>query len=108
MTCVYASARHQGLTDEMIEALPEFERSSLFSEPEKVAIRFADVLAGDHIQASPALFDQLKEHYTQPQIMALGWRAAIYIGYGRLVYATGLQDIGGTCQIDHKKMKEEP
>jgi hypothetical protein len=29
----------------------------------------------------------MKEHYTQPQIMALGWRAAIYTGYGRLVYA---------------------
>ena len=29
----------------------------------------------------------MKEHYTQPQIMALGWRAAIYIGYGCLVYA---------------------
>jgi alkylhydroperoxidase family enzyme len=101
MTCVYASARHQGLTDEMVEALSDFEESALFSEAEKAAIRFADVLAGDHIKASSALFDQMKEHYTQPQIMALGWRAAIYTGYGRLVYATGLQSIGGTCQLNH-------
>jgi alkylhydroperoxidase family enzyme len=101
MSCVYASARDQGLTDEMIEALPLFEESELFSTPEKIAIRFADVLAGDHTQASSALFDQMKEHYTQPQIMALGWRAAIFIGYGRLVYATGLQTIGGVCPLNH-------
>lgn len=91
------------MTDEMIEALPDFEKSRLFSESEKVALRFADILAADHSKASPALFDQLKEHYSQPQIMALGWRAAIFIGYGRLVMATGLQNIGDVCPINKTK-----
>ena len=44
MKAVYASARHQGFTEEMIQALPEFEDSDLFTPAEKAAnpVRGAD------------------------------------------------------------------
>ena len=40
--------------------------------------------------------------------MALGWRAAIFIGYGRLVYAVGLDGVGKECPLSfaHKEMEE--
>jgi alkylhydroperoxidase family enzyme len=99
MEAVYASARHQGLTDEMIQALPDFDDSDLFTPREKAALRFADTLARDHRQVSDDLFDELRTHFSEPEIMALGWRAAIFIGYGRLVYATGLPGIGELCPL---------
>jgi hypothetical protein len=43
MRAVYASARQQGLTDEMLAALPSFEQSALFSSREKAALKFAEV-----------------------------------------------------------------
>ena len=94
MTAVYASARQQGLTEEMIHALPHFQDSDLFTPREKAALRFADTLARDHKQVSQDLFDELRTHYSEPEIMALGWRMAIFIGYGRLVYAVGLDGVG--------------
>ncbi len=99
MKAVYASARCQGLTDEMIKALPRFADSELFTPAEKAALKFAEVMAGDHRSVSQALFDELRRHYSERQIMALGWRMAIFVGYGRLVYATGLEGVGEPCPL---------
>ncbi len=87
------------MTDEMVAALPDFENSDLFTPAEKVAIRFAEVMAGDHRSVSAELSTALREHYTEPQIMALGWRLAIFVGYGRLVYVSGLQGVGDLCPL---------
>jgi alkylhydroperoxidase family enzyme len=107
MTAVYASARHQGLTDEMIEALPNYRESDLFSAREKAALRFADTLARDHHEVSDDLFDELRGHFTEPEIMALGWRIAVFIGYGRLVFAVGLEGVGKPCPLSfaHEEMQ---
>lgn len=91
------------MTEEMLAALPNWATSKLFTAAEKAALRFADVMAGDHRSASNELFDELKRHYTEPQIMALGWRIAIFIGYGRLVYATGLESVGAPCPVTYAK-----
>lgn len=109
MTAVYASARQQGLTEEMIHALPHFQDSDLFTPREKAALRFADTLARDHKQVSQDLFNELRTHYSEPEIMALGWRMAIFIGYGRLVYAVGLDGVGKPCPLSfaHEEMQAE-
>jgi len=108
MSAVYASARQQGLTDDMIQALPHFQDSDLFTPHEKAALRFADVLARDHKQVSQELFDELRQYFSEPEIMALGWRAAIFIGYGRLVYAVGPDGVGKACPLSfaHGEMEE--
>ena len=103
MKAVYASARDQGLTDEMIRALPNFRDSDLFTPAEKAAFKFADVIAGNHFSVNQELFDELRQYYSEPQIMALGWRMAIFTGYGRLVYATGLESVGEPCPVNFEK-----
>lgn len=99
MGVVYASARQQGVTEDMIRALPDYRDSALFTPREKAALRFADTLAGDHKQISQDVFDELASYYSEPEIMALGWRIAIFTGYGRLVYAVGLDGVGKPCPL---------
>lgn len=84
----------------MIAEIPHFETSERFTDAEKAAIRLADVLAGDHKKASDALFDELREHYTEAEILDLAWRITSFVGYGRLIRVLGLE-IGNTCPIDH-------
>ncbi|MCZ6773022.1 MAG: hypothetical protein O7G83_13745 [Proteobacteria bacterium] len=100
MNARLAVARQEGLTEEEIAEIPRYESSELLSQREKAAIHFAEVLAGDHRQASDALFDELREHFTEPEILDLGWRIVTFIGYGRLIYALGLE-IGQTCPLPH-------
>ncbi len=100
MKALYASARCQGLTDEMLAALPHFEKSDLFTPAEKVALKFAEMMAGNHLAIGDDLMNELKKFYSEREIMALGWRIAIFTGYGRLVYATGLESVGAACPIE--------
>ena len=86
----------------MIAALPQFEQSDLFTPREKVALKFAEVLASNHLAFNDALMAELKQHYSEREIMALGWRIGIFIGYGRLVYATGLESVGEMCPVEFK------
>lgn len=71
----------------------------LFDDREKAALRLADVIAGDHKKASDELFDDLREHFTEPEIIALGWRISIFVGYGRFCAVLGLDSAGSTCSI---------
>jgi alkylhydroperoxidase family enzyme len=90
------------LTDEMVDAVPNFRESPLFTPAEKAAMRLADAMAGDHKHAPfDEIFAELRKHYSEEQIVELGWRTSVFIGYGRLVYALGVDAIGASCRIPH-------
>ena len=94
----FALARQQGLTEELIAELPHFETSTKLTNREKAAIRFADILAGDHRKATQETFDNLRAHFTEGEIVDLGFRIVTFVGYGRLIHALGLE-IGKPCPI---------
>jgi len=91
-------ARQQGLTEELIAEIPHYRNSKLLTSREKAAIRYAEVLAGDHRQASQELFDELRRYFTEPEIIDLGWRIVTFVGYGRFIHALGLE-IGKPCPL---------
>ena len=84
----------------MISELPRYLDSNRFTASEKAAIRLADVLSGDHKSASDELFDDLREHYSEGEILDLAWRITSFIGYGRLIRVLDLE-IGNICPIGH-------
>jgi alkylhydroperoxidase family enzyme len=91
-------ARQQDLTEELVAELPHYSQSELLTPSEKAAIRFAETLAGDHRQASQELFDELRQYFTEPEIVDLGWRISMFVGYGRFIHALGLE-LGQTCPL---------
>ncbi|MFP6681291.1 MAG: hypothetical protein VCB07_03745 [Gammaproteobacteria bacterium] len=95
-----AVAREEGLTEAEIAEIPNYRASTLLSPREKAAIRFAEILAGDHNSATDTLFDELRLHFTEPEIVDLGWRIVTFVGYGRLIKVLGLE-IGQTCPLPH-------
>ena len=82
----------------MIAELPRYRESPLLSARDKAAVRYAEVLAGDHRQADEQLFAKLREHFTEAEIVDLGWRIVTFVGYGRLISALGLE-IGQACPL---------
>jgi len=83
----------------MIRELPRYRESKVLTAREKAAVRYAEVLAGDHKKgATPELFDELRQHFTEGEIMDLGWRIVTFVGYGRFIYTLGLE-IGKTCPM---------
>ncbi|MGH7804124.1 MAG: carboxymuconolactone decarboxylase family protein [Candidatus Binatia bacterium] len=84
----------------MVAELPRYRESKLLTPREKVAVRYAEVLAGNHKEAGPELFDELRKHFTEAEIVDLGWRIVTFVGYGRFIYALGLE-IGKACSLPH-------
>ena len=91
-------ARQQGLTEKLIAEIPNYQTSTAFTPREKAAIHYAEILAGDHKQASDELFDELRQYFTEAEIIDLGWRIVTFVGYGRFIHALGLE-IGKTCPL---------
>jgi len=74
-----------GLSEAKIAALPGYEQSDLFTAQEKLALRFAERMALDHHRIDDAFFHELREQFTDAQIVELGMMIGQYIGFGRLV-----------------------
>ena len=66
-----------GVTEEQLRALPDYEHSPLFSEEERVVLRYADAITRTPVHVPDALFDALKARYTDRQILevtaAIAW-----------------------------------
>jgi alkylhydroperoxidase family enzyme len=103
----FALARQQGLTEEKIAELPRYRESSILSDREKAAVRYAEVLAGDTKQADAALFDELRRHFTESEILDLGFRITSFVGYGRLIDVLGLE-IGCTLPQQQAQAAGQP
>ncbi|MGB1884707.1 MAG: carboxymuconolactone decarboxylase family protein [Gammaproteobacteria bacterium] len=86
------------MTEEKIAAIGDYRNSELFSGAERAAIHYAEVLAGDHGSADDALFDELREYFTEGEIIDLGMRIQTFVGYGRLIRVLDLE-IGKTCPL---------
>jgi len=54
------------------------------SDDEKVALKYADLMANDHLSADDATFDDLRAHFTENEIVELGIHVGICVGFGRL------------------------
>jgi uncharacterized peroxidase-related enzyme len=74
MYCVAHSggaAAHNGIEEEKIAAIWEFETSDLFTEAERVALRFAQAASAVPNMVADEDFAELKQHYSDYQIVEM-------------------------------------
>ena len=69
-----------GLSDEKIEALPEYASSVLYTRLERVALEYADAMTITGREVSDELFARLREFFDEDAIVELtatiGWENA--------------------------------
>lgn len=93
-------ARQLGLTEEKIQELWDYEKSDAFTPGEKVALRFAELLNDDFQGVDDALYEELKRHFTEPEILELGFMIAMTVGGGRFVRTLNLMSWEEACALD--------
>lgn len=72
-------ALDMGVTGAEIDAgSGDYEDSEHFTEAEKVALRYADQMFLDSTKVDAAFYDELKKHYSEPEIMELGAFIALF------------------------------
>lgn len=80
----YQDAIDEGLTEELISALPNVESSPLFSEREKKAIRYGQKMAANHFEVGDDDFVRLHRHFSEQELVELCMNVAQFVGIGRL------------------------
>ena len=81
----------KGLTEEKIAALDTYRESHDFTPQEKIALRFAELMARSHHEVDDDFFRALRVHFTDAQVLELGMMIGQYIGFGRLVSVLDLE-----------------
>ena len=81
----------QGMTEEMVASLADFESADI-TDQEKLAVRFAQLMATDHHSMDDDFFELLRAEFTAPEIFELGMITGQFIGYGRLISILDLEN----------------
>jgi len=84
MSVRYQSAIDDGLTEDAVCSLARPAEAPDLSEAERAALRFADLFATNHLAIDDAAYDDLREHFTEDDLVALGLHCALCVGLGRL------------------------
>jgi alkylhydroperoxidase family enzyme len=90
-------SRGEGISEQQLADLADFEESSAFSELEKQVLRYAVALTRTPTDVSEELFNSLRQHFSPQQMVELttaiaweNWRARFNRGFG--IEAEGFSD----------------
>ena len=91
-------ARQSGLTDDELRDLVDWESSELLDEKDKLVLAYADAISATPADVSDELFEQLRQHFDDEQLVELtaaiaweNWRARFNwaFGLGKEGYSEG-------------------
>ena len=54
------------------------------SDAEKVAIRYGELFATNHLAIDDTIYDNLRKHFSEEEIVELSMTVAWFVGFGRL------------------------
>jgi AhpD family alkylhydroperoxidase len=80
----YQSAIDDGLDEGAVCSLERPADAENLSAAERAALRFAELFATNHLAIDDAVYDGLREHFSEDQLVELGLHCAIALGVGRL------------------------
>jgi AhpD family alkylhydroperoxidase len=87
-------ARRGGLSDEELLALPSYRNSDLFTEREKLVLDYAVGMSRTPVDVPDALFEELRKHFDDGQIVELTHLIALENLRGRFNLALGIGAAG--------------
>jgi AhpD family alkylhydroperoxidase len=94
-------ARAEGLTEDMINDLFDFESSSKFTPREKAALHYADLFKqGEHAIDRDEVYQDLSKHFSDEEIIELGMLCAQTDGVGKFVKSLNVLSWEDACSLD--------
>lgn len=80
----YRDAVADGVTENLVCSLEKPYEAPDLTPAEKAALDYADRFATDHLSIDDAVYDGLRRHFAEGQIVELGCWIAFCVGFGRL------------------------
>ncbi len=92
MAVRYQSAIDDGLDDDAVCSLERPADAENLSAAERSALRFAELFATNHLAIDDAVYDELRQHFSEDQLVELGVHCAVALGIGRLAASWDVTD----------------
>jgi alkylhydroperoxidase family enzyme len=73
------SLRKLGVSEEKIVAVPHWQAATCFDEVERLVLAYADCLVFDRGRVPDGLFDALRSHLSDEQVLELTYITALYV-----------------------------
>ena len=86
--------RQQGLTDQQLRDLPDYESSSAFSDVERAVLRYADAMSDTPVDVADEVFAGVRQHLEEVQIVELTSAIAWEHYRARFDHALGIESEG--------------
>ncbi len=84
MAIRYQDALDDGLTEDLVCSLEQPMEAEGMTEAERIAVRYGELLATNHLAIDDEFHERLAEHFSEEQIVELGLNIALFVGVGRL------------------------
>jgi AhpD family alkylhydroperoxidase len=92
MSVRYQSAIDDGLTEDAVCSLERPSDAPDLSEAERATLKFADLFATNHLAIDDTIYDELRRHFTEDELVELGVHCAVALGVGRLTATWDVTD----------------
>ncbi|SPM26650.1 Alkylhydroperoxidase family enzyme, contains CxxC motif, partial [Mycobacterium terramassiliense] len=92
MAVRYQSAIDDGLDDDAVCSLERPADAENLSAAERSALRFAELFATNHLAIDETVYDELRGHFSEDQLVELGVHCAVALGIGRLAASWDVSD----------------
>lgn len=74
-----------------IDEIDHYETSDLFTEREKVALRYTDAITWNPESADDEMWADLHEHFSEPELVELGYFVGFIAGGQRWIHTLGVE-----------------
>jgi alkylhydroperoxidase family enzyme len=85
MAVRYQRAVDDGVTEDLVCSLEHPLEAPDLTDAERAALHYADLFATDHLAIDEAVYDELRQHFAEAELVDLGVLCAYCVGTGRLV-----------------------
>jgi AhpD family alkylhydroperoxidase len=92
MAIRYEEAVQDGVTEAVVCSLERPAEADDLTDAERAALRFADLFATNHLAIDDVVYDDLRQYFTEGELVELGLNCALDLGVGRLTATWDVTD----------------
>ena len=84
MAIRYQDGVDAGIDEDLVCSLEKPQEAEDLSEAEKAAIEYGELFATNHLAIDDSIYENLREHFSEAEIVELSITVAWFVGFGRL------------------------
>jgi AhpD family alkylhydroperoxidase len=104
MAIRYEDAVADGVTEDLVCSLERPADAPDLTATERAALRYADLFATNHLAIDDDVYDGLRQHLTEGELVELGMICALFVGFGRL---TATWDVSDDLPSEYQRPYDE-